>query len=406
MRSDALGRRVHGSVSRPVDGAGYEVSGSDSPAVSKQITWRQAAEILGMSDRNMRRYRNRLEKGGYDGLVDRRTQRPSPKRVPMAEVERVLTLYREKYFDFNVRHFQEKLRDEHGITLSYTWVKNALQEAGLVGRAKKRGRHHKRRPRRPLPGMMLHIDGSTHAWLGSDHERFDLVTVMDDATSEIYYARFVEEENTASIMAALRSVVQKQGVFCSLYSDRASHFVVTPKGATKPDRSLRTQVGRALDQLGIELIAANSPQARGRCERSYGTLQGRLPQEMRAAGIHSVDAANEFLEQYLPKHNKQFSVPAAETGTAFVPHSGADLNKIFSKQHERVVGNDNVVTFGRLKLQIQRQTFRFSMAKCRVLVCEHLDDTIAVYYGPNLLGRYDQTGLLLTSTPPEATRAA
>jgi transposase len=375
-------------------------------AVSKQITWMQAAEILGMSDRNMRRYRNRLEKGGYDGLLDRRTQRPSPKRVPMAEVERVLTLYREKYFDFNVRHFHEKLRDEHGITLSYTWVKNALQEAGLVARATKRGRHHKRRPRRPLPGMMLHIDGSTHAWLGSDRERFDLVTVMDDATSEIYYARFVEEENTASIMAALRAVVQKQGVFCSLYSDRASHFVVTPKGATKPDRSLRTQVGRALEQLGIELITANSPQARGRCERSYGTLQGRLPQELRAAGIHSVDAANEFLEQYLPKHNKQFSVQPAEAGTAFVPHSGADLNKIFSKQHERVAGNDNVVTFGRLKLQIQRQTFRFSMAKCRVLVCEQLDDTIAVYYGPNLLGRYDQAGLFLTSTPPKTTRAA
>lgn len=375
-------------------------------AVSKQITWTQAAEILGMSDRNMRRYRNRLEKGGYDGLIDRRTRRPSPKRVPMSQVERVLTLYREQYFDFNVRHFHEKLCNEHGITLSYTWVKNALQEAGLVARASKRGRHHKRRPRRPLPGMMLHIDGSTHAWLGAEHQRFDLVTVMDDATSEIYYARLVEQESTESVLAALRAVVQKQGVFCSLYSDRASHFVVTPKGATKPDRSLRTQVGRALEQLDIELIPANSPQARGRCERAYGTLQGRLPQELRAAGIDSVGAANEFLEEYLRKHNKQFSVPAAEVGTAFVPHVGGDLDKIFSKHHERVVGNDNVVSFGRLKLQIQRQTFRFSMAKCRVLVCEHLDGTIAVYYGPNLLGRYDAAGLLLTATHARTTRAA
>src|SRR5438067_12118364 len=220
-------------------------------AVSKQITWIQAAEILGMSDRNMRRYRNRLEKGGYDGLIDRRTRRPSAKRVAMAQVERVLMLYRERYFDFNVRHFHEKLREEHEITLSYTWVKNALQEAGLVARARKRGGHHKRRARRPLPGMMLHIDGSTHAWLGSEQGRFDLVTIMDDATSEIYYGRFVEEENTESIMAGLQSVVQNQGVFCSLYSDRASHFVVTPKGATKPDRSMRTQVGRALEQLGI-----------------------------------------------------------------------------------------------------------------------------------------------------------
>jgi transposase len=370
-------------------------------AMSKQITWMQAAEILGMSDRNMRRYRNRLEKGGYDGLIDRRTQRPSPKRVPMAEA--VLTLYREQYFDFNVRHFHEKLRDEHSISLSYTWVKNALQEAGLVGRAKKRGRHHKRRP---LPGMMLHIDGSTHAWLGCDHERFDLITVMDDATSEIYYACFVDQESTDSVMAALRSVVETQGVFCSLYSDRASHFVFTPAGATKPDRSVRTQVGRALEQLGIELIHANSPQARGRCERSYGTLQGRLPQELRAAGIHTVEQANGFLRTYLPKHNKQFTVAAAEAGTAFVPYAGGELDKMFSKHHERVIGNDNVVTFGKVKLQIERQTFRFSMAKCRVLVCEHLDGTIAVYYGPNLLGRYDHAGLALTSPPSKSTRAA
>lgn len=374
-------------------------------AVSKQITWMQAAEILGMSDRNMRRYRNRLEKGGYDGLLDGRTQRPSPKRVPMAEVERVLTLYREKYFDFNVRHFHEKLRDEHGITLSYTWVKNALQEAGLVGKASKRGRHHKRRPRRPLPGMMLHIDGSTHAWLAPAHERFDLVTVMDDATSEIYYARFVEQESTESIMAALRSVVQAQGVFCSLYSDRASHFVFTPSGATKPDRSVRTQVGRALEQLGIELIHANSPQARGRCERSYGTLQGRLPQELRAAGIRTVDDANRFLSTYLPTHNKQFTVAAAESGTAFVPYAGNELEKVFSRHHERVIGNDNVVTFGKVKLQIERQTFRFSMAKCRVLVCEHLDGTLAVYYGPNLLGRYHPDGRLLEPTS-KSTHAA
>jgi transposase len=375
-------------------------------AMSKQLTWTQAAEILGMSDRNMRRYRYRLEKGGYDGLIDRRTQRPSPKRVPMAAAERVLTLYRETYFDFNVRHFHEKLRDEHGITLSYTWVKNALQEAGLVDKGRKRGRHHKRRPRRPLPGMMLHIDGSTHAWLGPDHERFDLVTVMDDATSEIYYARFVEQESTVSVMAALRTVVQTQGVFCSLYSDRASHFVTTPAGSTKPDRSMRTQVGRALEQLGIELIHANSPQARGRCERSYGTLQGRLPQELRAARIHTVDDANRFLDGYLAKHNQQFTVAAAESGTAFVPYAGNELDKVFSRHHERVIGNDNVVTLGKIKFQIERQTFRFSMAKCRVLVCEHLDGNIAVYYGPNLLGRYDAAGRLLAPSKSKSTRAA
>jgi transposase len=368
-------------------------------AMSKQITWIQAAEILGMSDRNMRRYRNRLEKGGYDGLIDRRTQRPSPKRVAQATAEKVLQLYREQYFDFNVRHFHEKLLEEQKIELSYTWVKNALQAAGLVGKKKKRGAHHKRRLRRPLAGMMLHIDGSTHAWLGSEHGKFDLVTIMDDATSEIYYARFVDEENTETIMAGLRSVIENQGVFCALYSDRASHFVCTPKGATKPDRSIRTQVGRALEQLGIELIPAGSPQARGRCERSYGTLQGRLPQEMRAAGVRTVEEANHYLAKYIPQHNEKFVVQAAEQGTAFVPYHGSDLNKILSKQHERVVGNDNTITLGRLRLQIQRQTFRFSMAKCRVLVCEHLADTISVHYGPHVLGTYSREGQLLTPTP-------
>ena len=376
-------------------------------AMSKEITWIQAAEILGMSDRNMRRYRNRLAKGGYDGmsLIDQRTKRPSPKRVPMATAEKVLQLYREQYFDFNVRHFHEKLIEEHEVELSYTWVKNALQSAGLVGRKKKRGGHHKRRPRRPLPGMLMHIDGSTHAWLGPDHEQFDLVTLMDDATSEIYYGRFVDEENTETIMAGLKSVVEAQGVFCALYSDRASHFVFTPKGATKPDRSVKTQVGRALEQLGIELIPANSPQARGRCERSYGTIQGRLPQEMRAAGVRTVDQANDYLAKYIVQHNEKFCVKAAEVGTAFVPHHGTDLNKIFSKHHERVVSNDNTVSFGRLRLQIQRQTFRFSMAKCRVLVCEHLDGTISLHYGPHLLGTYAKDGELLTSPLPKERAA-
>lgn len=366
-------------------------------AMSGQIKWFQAAEILGLSERSMRRWRWRLEKHGYDGLFDRRRQRPSPKRIELDTLETVLRLYREQYFDFNVRHFHEKLVEEHGLELSYTWVKNTLQAAGLVTKRKKRGRHHKRRPRRPLAGMLLHIDGSEHAWLGPEHGKFDLVTIMDDATSEIYYGRFVDEESTESVMAGLRSVVEQKGVFCSLYSDRASHFVHTPKGATKPDRSVRTQVGRALEQLGIELIPAGSPQARGRCERSYGTLQGRLPQEMRAAGVASIEAANHFLLEYLRQHNKRFAVAAAEQGTAFVPYTGNELDKIFSKQHERVVGNDNTVTFGKLRLQIERQTFRFSVAKCRVLVCEHLDGTIAVHYGPHLLGRYHSYGKLIVA---------
>lgn len=376
-------------------------------AISGQILWTQAAEILGISDRSMRRWRERLEKHGYDGLLDRRRQRPSPKRVPLATVEQVLGLYRDRYFDFNVRHFHEKLVAEHGLSLSYSWVKAALQGAGLVARRKRRGKHRRRRERRPLSGMLLHIDGSTHAWLGPQLGRQDLITVLDDATSEVYYAQLCEQESTASVMAALKAVVEERGVFCSLYSDRASHFVYTETAGRGPQRRVRTQVGRALEQLGVELIPANSPQARGRCERLYGTFQGRLPQELRLRGVSSIEDANRFLREiYVPEHNVKFSVVAAQEGTAFVPCTGADLEKIFSHQEERVVGNDNTVVFGKLHLQIVPQTFRFSLARCRVLVCRHLDRTLTVHYGPHRLGRYDPQGLLLDGVKTKKEKVA
>jgi transposase len=213
-------------------------------AVAQKIFWWQAAEIIGISDRQMRRWKRRYEHTGYDGLYDRRRGKPSPRQVPVETVERVLSLYREKYFDFNVRHFHEKLREEEGIELSYMWVKLALQGAGLVKKGRKRGVHHKRRPRRPLPGMLLHLDGSEHRWF-QDDRWYDLIVVMDDASSEIYYAQLVEEESTRTVMAALRQVIEQQGCFCVLYSDRASHFFLTPQAGERVDRQRLTQVGRA-----------------------------------------------------------------------------------------------------------------------------------------------------------------
>jgi len=197
-------------------------------AMAKRITWFQAAEILGISCRQMQRWKTRFEHEGYEGLFDRRRGIPSPKRVPLETVETVLRLYQEQYFDFNVRHFHEKLNSEHNIQLSYTWVKQALQGAGLVKSRRKRGKHRKRRPRRPLPGMLLHIDGSEHRWF-CDDRWYDLLVIMDDATSEIYYAQLVEEESTRTVMTGLREVIEQKGLFCALYSDRASHFFVTPK---------------------------------------------------------------------------------------------------------------------------------------------------------------------------------
>jgi transposase len=362
-------------------------------AMSGKINWMQAAEILGMSDRQLRRWRNRWSKHGYDGLFDYRTQRPSPKRVPLEEVEKVLTLYREKYFDLNVQHFVEKLKTEHQIALSYTWVKSALQTAGLVKRNTKRGPHRRKRPRRPITGMMLHVDGSRHRWIPGLDQYQDLIVIFDDATSEAYDVQLVDEESTVTVMAALKRVVEQRGLFCSLYSDRGSHMAWTPKAGEPVDPQRPTQIGRALKQLGIDLILAYSPQARGRCERLFGTWQGRLPQEFRLRQITTLEAANDFLRQDWPElHNASFSVEAEQTGTAFLPYPGRDLEKIFSQQQERVVDNDNTVRFEGRCLQIPQQTFRFSLARCRVLVCQHLDQTLSVHYGHHVLGNYDAAG--------------
>ena len=314
-------------------------------AMAKKITWWQAAEIIGISDRSMRRWRERLEEFGYDGLFDRRRGQPSPRRVALATVEQVLGLYRDRYFDLNVQHFHEKLGEQHGIHLSYTWVKQALQGAGLVARGRKRGVHRKRRERRPLPGMLLHIDGSRHRWF-QDERWYDLIVILDDATSEIYHAQLVEEESTATVMAGLREVIERQGLFCALYSDRGSHFWLTPKVGGKVDAHRLTQVGRALRELGVQMIPAYSPQARGRSERNFGTWQGRLPQELRLHGISTLEAANGFLrEHYIAEFNGRFRVAPAQRGSAFLPCPRKNLDLIFCLQFERTVNRDNTVSF-------------------------------------------------------------
>src|SRR5246500_2909696 len=258
-------------------------------AMARKITWYQAAQILGFTDRHLRRIRERYEEFGYDGLFDRRRGQPSPKRVPLPTVEAVLSLYREKYFDLNVSHFHEKLKTEHQIDLSYTWVKAAFQGAGLVARTRKRGVHRKRRERRPLPGMLLHIDGSHHQWF-QDERWHDLIVILDDATSEIYYAQLAPEETTGAVMAGLRAVIEQKGLFCTLYSDRGAHFWLTPKSGGRVDYEHPTQVGRALKELGVQMIPSYSPQARGRSERNFSTWQGRLPQELRLRGIRTLEA--------------------------------------------------------------------------------------------------------------------
>src|SRR6201996_5279375 len=361
-------------------------------AMAKKITWLEAAEIIGVCDRTMRRMRERYEAFGYNGLFDQRRRKRIYLRVSMETAERVLALYRDTYFDLSVRHFHEKLREEHGIELSYTWVKQALQGAGLVARRKKRGSHRRRRPRRPMPGMLLHIDGSRHRWF-QDDRWYDLLVILDDATSEIYYAQLVEEESTRTVMKGLRTVIESQGLFCALYSDRGSHFFVTPKAGEAVDKQRLTQVGRAMKELGVQMIPAYSPQARGRSERSFGTWQGRLPQELRLAQVTTVEEANRFLQDhYIGRFNSQFSVAAAQPGTAFQRTSRTDLNWIFTVQTERVVAKDNTVAIGDRSWQIEKTKFRHTLAGSTVTIYEHLDRTVSIRFGPHVVGRFTAVG--------------
>jgi transposase len=361
-------------------------------AMAKKLSWLEAAEIAGMSVRNMQRKRQAYGEYGYTGLFDQRRGQRSIHRVPMETAERVLALYRDRYFDLNVRHFHEKLREDEGLQLSYSWVKQALQGAGLVARRRKRGPHRRRRPRRPLPGMLLHIDGSTHRWL-QDDRYYDLIVILDDATSEIYYAQLVEEESTATVMAGVREVIERKGVFCSLYSDRGSHFFYTPKAGEAVDKSRLTQFGRALKELGIQMIAAYSPQARGRMERSYGTWQGRLPQELRLAGLTNLEEANRFLrEHYIGEFNAKFTTPAAERGSAFRKCGRRDLDWVFSLQTERVVSKDNTVAIGDRWWQIEKCRWRHSLAGQTVTIHQHLNGAVSIRFGPHTVGRDTEAG--------------
>ncbi|MGH9630536.1 MAG: ISNCY family transposase [Bryobacteraceae bacterium] len=368
-------------------------------AMAKKISWIDAAEIAGMSVRNMQRKRQAYEEYGYTGLFDQRRGKRSIQRVPMETAEKVLELFQTTYFDLSVRHFHEKLKAEHGIRLSYSWVKQALQGAGLVKKRRKRGAHRRRRERKRLPGMLLHIDGSKHRWF-QDDRYYDFIVVLDDATSEIYYAQLVEEESTRTVMAALREVIQTQGVFCSLYSDRGSHFFLTPKAGETVDKTRLTQVGRAMRELNIEMIPAYSPQARGRSERNFGTWQNRLPQELRLAGISTIEDANRFLRQsYIEEFNRMFAKAAREKGTAFRKCDRKDLDEVFSIQTERTVAKDNTIAIRDRHWQLDRTPFRRTLADCRVTICEHLDKTVSVRWGPHIVGRFDSEGRPLQDTP-------
>ena len=365
-----------------------------------RLTQAEAAQLLGMCERSFRRYLARYEAAGLDGLIDRRLEQVSNRRAPVDEVMALTEQYRSQHLGWNVKHFHSWYR-RCGGTRSYTWVKKRLQGAKLVPKYEKRGAHRKRRDRSALPGMMIHQDGSTHEWVVG--QKWDLIVTMDDATSWHYSMFFVDEEGTVSSLRGVQDVIVARGLFSSFYSDRGSHYWTTPEADGKVDKEHLTQFGRAMKQLGIHMIAAYSPEARGRSERAFGTHQGRLPQELALAGITTMEAANRYLrERYLPAFNGEFAVLAMEEGSAFVPWIGGSLDDILCEQYERTVGNDNCVRFETLILQIPADRHRCHYVKARVRVNRYASGALALFHGPRGLAYFTPDGRPITDDLQQA----
>jgi len=365
-----------------------------------RVTQAEAAGMLGMCERSFRRYLGRYKADGLQGLIDLRLEQASNRRAPVDEVMALTEQYRRQHVGWNVKHFHRWYQRDGG-TRSYTWVKKRLQEAELVPKAEKRGAHRKRRERAALPGMLIHQDGSNHEWIAG--QRWDLIVTLDDATSEHYAMVFVDEEGTASSMQGVRAVIAARGLFSSFYSDRGSHYWHTPEADGKVDKINLTQFGRAMKQLGIDMIAAYSPEARGRSERAFGTHQGRLPQELALAGITRMDQANRYLQEvYMPAHNAEFAQLAMEEGSAFVPWIGGSLDDILCEQYERVVGADNCVRFENLSLQIPADRHRCNYVKTRVRVNRYANGALALFHGPRGLAYFTPQGIPITEDLQQA----
>jgi transposase len=365
----------------------------------KSLAIEEAARLLGICERTFRRWCESYEEEGPDGLMDGRMGKIAHNAAPTDEVIELINLFETRYSNFTVAHFYEKYLAQHKGQRSYTWVKRELQEAGLVKKAKKRGAHRRKRARQPMKGMMLHQDGSTHEWVADF--LWDLIVTMDDADSEIYAAFFVEEEGTWSSFQGIKEVILKHGLFCSMYVDRASHYFYTPNEGGKVDYDTLTQFGRALSTLGIDLIPAYSPEARGRSERMFRTLQDRLPKELTLAGITTMEEANRFLkEQLIPDFNRRFMVKPQEESSAFVPWLDANMNldDILCIHEQRTVNKDNTIRYNNKILQLSKDSYRFSYHKTKVKVLEYVNGSCAVFHGPRCLGRYNADGKLINAT--------
>lgn len=368
-----------------------------------RLTQAEAGLLLGQCERSFRRHVERYQADGLEGLLDKRLSQISKRRASQKEVDQVVGSYKSGFAGWNVAHFHSKYKVEFKGTRSYSWTKSVLQKAGVVKAAKRGGKHRIKRERAPLAGMMVHQDASTHRWVAG--KVWDLVVTMDDATGEHTSMFFCEQEGTVSSFHGLGQTIMRYGLFSSLYTDRGSHYFLTPEAGGKVDKQHLTEVGRALKHLEIEHIAAYSPEARGRSERAFQTHQGRLPQELARARITDMAQANRYLDEtYRITHNREFRVASTHCGTAFVPFLHAGLPDILCEQHERTVDNANCVRFEGMSLQLPADETRPHYARARVRVHRYVDGTLSVFHGPRKLAAYDARGIPLNAK--EETRAA
>jgi hypothetical protein len=369
----------------------------------RRLSADEAGELLGMSGRQFRRLCVRFDAEGEDGLRDRRLGKASPRRADPAEIDRMRGLFRDRYRDFSIRHFHETLVREHNYKLCYTLTRLALQSAGLVRKATLQGKHRKKRERRPLPGMLLFQDGSTHCWLPDTQDKQDLIVTLDDATGQITSIFLAEEEGTMSSFQGLAETIRRHGLFGAFYTDRGSHYFLTQEAGGKVDKKNLTQVGRALAQLGIRHIPSYSPEARGRMERAFGTLQGRIPQELRVRGHATAAAANVYLRDvFMPDFNARFGVKPLDDGSAYIAYVGAALEDTLCLQEDRQVGRDNCVSWQGKSLQIPQQTHRHHYVRATVRVHQYPEGALAIFDGQRCLARYDRDAKLIESTVPRA----
>ena len=352
----------------------------------------EAAALLGCSERQFRRYRDRFLDDGEEGLKDRRLGKPSARAIAASERAAMLALYRARHRGWTAKHFHDWGKRHHGFAWGYTWTKTQLHVAGLLQRAPRRGAHRRKRERKPCAGMMLHQDGSRHVWLDGQGE-MDLIVTMDDATSWIYSAFLVEEEGTGSTFGACLETFSEHGLPCSLYTDRASHYFLTPEADGPVDKVHLTQVGRALSRLGVEHIPAYSPEARGRSERMFGTLQDRLVKELALAQVRDLATANNWIKkQYLPEHNRLFGHAPRVSDNAFVAVACSDLVETLCSEHERIVSRDNTVSWEGLRLQVPESPLRAHYVKARVKVRQYPDGRLALFHGPRRIAQFDADG--------------